>query len=269
MPVSLFAAALVLAAGAAEKPKLVVLDLTPAGGVEASVAAAMTEALTAEVSRRGFFTVVSSSDIRTVLGLERQKALLGCSEEATNCLTELAGALGAPFVLSGTVARLGDSFQLTLQTIDATRATPVGRSVRLAKSLDVLRASMPWASAEATATPLPAPPSKVLPYSLLAVGGAALIGGGVVALDSFSRDKLLTEELRGAGDQPGRLKTAAQYEADRAFIGQERTVALVSAGVGAALVAAGLYVNHLVDGGGGASVALAPSRSGVSLVGVW
>src|SRR5690348_2331301 len=78
--------------GAEEKPKLVVLDLTVAGGVEPSVAGALTEAITNQVSATGFFQVVSAKDIQTLLGIERQKQMVGCTSEGS-CLTELAGAL--------------------------------------------------------------------------------------------------------------------------------------------------------------------------------
>lgn len=260
-------AALTLAASPAEKPKLAVLDLVPAGGVEPSVAAAMTEALTAELAAQGFFTVVSAADLRTLVGQERQKQLLGCSEGAS-CLTELAGAIGAPFVMSGTLARLGDSYQLTLQTLDSVKAQPVSRSVRLAKDLESLRATLPWASAEASATPLPPAPSKALPYSLMIGGGVALLGAGILALDSLSRDKLLTEELQSGGARPGRLKTLVEYEADRSFIGTERTIALVAALGGAALATTGLVIN-LTSRSSGVKVALLPSDRGFALAGEW
>lgn len=260
-------AALTLCA-AAEKPRLVVLDLVPAGGIEPSVAAAMTEALTAEVAAQGFFAVVSSSDLRTLLGQERQRQLLGCSDGGASCLVELAGAIGAPFVMSGTLARLGDSYQLTLQTLDSNKAQPVSRSVRLSKDLVSLRATLPWVSAEATATPLPPEPSRALPYSLMIGGGVALLGAGIVALDSFSRDKLLTEELQSGADRPGRLKTLEEYEADRRFIGSERSAALVAALAGAALAATGFGLN-LTSQSSGIKVSLLPADRGFALAGAW
>ena len=78
----------------AEKPRMVVLGLDPAGGVEPEIAQSLTEAVTAEIAARGLFQVISASEVQTLLGFERQKQLLGCSEEG-ECLTELAGALGA------------------------------------------------------------------------------------------------------------------------------------------------------------------------------
>src|SRR5947207_17625 len=94
---------LVLAAAPAEptaKPKLIVLRLSVAGGVEPELGGAITEAVTTEVSARGFFNVLSSKDVETLLGVERQKQMLGCADDASSCLSELAGALGARFVLS-------------------------------------------------------------------------------------------------------------------------------------------------------------------------
>ena len=80
------ALAALLTAGpvAAEKPKLLVFDLTPGSGVDVSVTGPMSEALAGELARRGFFEVVSQRDMTTLLGLERQKQLLGCSEEANS-----------------------------------------------------------------------------------------------------------------------------------------------------------------------------------------
>ena len=92
------------ALSAADKPKLAVLDVQPVG-VEAEQAVALGEAITQQLSRRGFFEVISSSDIRTLLGAERQRQLLGCGD--TNCTAELSGALGARFILQSTLTRLG------------------------------------------------------------------------------------------------------------------------------------------------------------------
>src|SRR5438309_267107 len=52
--------------------------------------------------------VTSRSEMQALLGLERQKELMGCSDESTaSCLAELAGALGADGVLTGTLGKVG------------------------------------------------------------------------------------------------------------------------------------------------------------------
>lgn len=250
-----------------EKPRLAVLDLEPGAGVTQAEAAALTEALVAQVSAQGFFSVISSADIRALLGQERQKQLIGCSDESTSCAAELAGALGAPFMLRGTVARLGDSYQLTLQTLDAAKAQPVSRSVRLAKDLGELRNTLPWSSAEATATPVPPPPSRALPVTLLVSGGVALLGAGVLGLDGLSRDQLLAEDL-ASGTQPGRLKTIEAYENDRRFIGTERSIALGLALGGAALATAGI-ITLILKKDPGPVISVLPTGQGVVFAGAF
>jgi len=65
-----------------------------------------------------------------MIGVERQ--LLGCSEEATSGVSELADAMGARFVLSGGLGRLGESsFQLGDSSSAATScAGSTARGVR-------------------------------------------------------------------------------------------------------------------------------------------
>jgi TolB-like protein len=250
------------------KPRLVVLDLAVAGGVEPQMASALTEAVAAEVASKGYFEVMASKDVQTMLGLERQRQMLGCSDEAGSCLTELAGALGARFVLSGTVAKLGEAFQFSLQTLDSRKAQPIGRAVRIAKSLEVLRAQMPYAVAEATGTPVPPPPSRLLPYSLIGVGGAAILGGGVWGLQALSSETALTKELQLGDAQRSVLKPVTYYQDARDRISQDKTVSLVAMAAGAALLGVGVYLNP-AESGSGAHAALVPTGTGVALVGGW
>src|SRR3954468_7651531 len=50
--------------------------------------------------------VSSDREINSVLGLERRRQLLGCSENSNECVTELAGALGVDALVVGDIARL-------------------------------------------------------------------------------------------------------------------------------------------------------------------
>ncbi|MFZ5443167.1 MAG: hypothetical protein ACOZQL_24375 [Myxococcota bacterium] len=249
---------------AAEKPKLAIVELQPLG-TPAETASAMTEAVTQELTRRGFFDVVSSRDIQTLLGMERQKQLLCGDESSTTCLTELAGALGSRFVLSGTLAKLGDALQLSVQMLDTQRSQTVARSVRLAKSVDALVEQLPYLLAEATATPMPPPPSRALPLTLLAVGGAGVVVGAILGVDALSRDRALGADLAQPSDT-GVFKGLPTYQAEASFIGTEKTISLVTMGAGAALAVLGfvLYPRELTRGG----VALVPTLRGVALVGV-
>lgn len=66
--------------------------------------------------------VVSSSQISAVLGLEREKQLLGCGTESDSCVTELASALGVDGLVVGTIAKLGTSLQLDVRVASAADA---------------------------------------------------------------------------------------------------------------------------------------------------
>lgn len=257
---------------AAQKPKLAVLDLSPGSGVDASVTQPLSEALTSEVQRRGFFDPISQRDIQTMLGLERQRQMMGCSDDNSSCLAELSGALGARFVLSGTVARLGDAYQLTLTTLDTQKAQPLGRATRLAKDLGTLQATLPYALSEATATPSPAPPSRAASFSLIGVGSAAAVFGlawGAVALGQQNQlqGELAAGEVNGQ-PRAGVLQDQASYQQRARAIVINEIIALASLGVGAALIVTGVVVMPK-DVGSGAQVALVPTANGAALVGVF
>jgi TolB-like protein len=244
---------------AADKPKLAVLDVQ-AVGVPGDQAVAIGEAMTQELSRRGFFEVISSSDIRTLLGVERQKQLMGCGD--SNCTAELSGALGARFVLQATLTRLGDSLQLSLQMLDSDKAQSVARSVRLAKDTRQLAQLLPWALAEATATPLPPAPSKALPWTLIGVGAATFAIGGILAVDGFSRQRAVVNELRANN---GVYQSYAHYQEEFDVILRNERVGVSLAVGGAALIGLGVFLFPKDTGGG--AIALVPSSNGAFVVG--
>lgn len=262
---------LVLMAGAAEKgrpakPKLIVLELTGAGGVEPGVASALTETVTTELGKRGFFDVISSKDLQTLMGVERQKQLVGCAEDSSSCMAELAGALGARFVVSGSVAKLGPAYQLSLQALDTQKAQPIGRTTRIAPDLAALRAQMPHAVAEATATPLPPPPSRVMPYTAMAIGALAVVTGGVIGQSALSKESAVEKELSLGAENPSLLKPLPSYEEEVRDIQRDKAIAVLTIGLGAAMIGAGLYFNP-ADPASNTSVALVPAGLGFAVVG--
>lgn len=250
-----------------QKPKLVILEVTAGGGVDPSVAAALGDAITLEVQKRGYFTPTSMKELQTMLGVERQRQLLGCSDaSASACMAELADAIGARFVLSGALTRLGDGYQLSLQTIDTAKAQPIGRSVRIAKDPAVLTQQIPFAVAEATATTLPPPPSRVLPYTLIVTGAVFVLGGGVVGLNALTRDLAVRSELNSSVQNMALLRPLAEYEKDASDLGLQKTVSLAAFIGGAALIGLGIF---LMPPSSPAQVALVPSANGAALVGLF
>lgn len=134
------AALLPAAAGAAPaptpRPKVAVLDPQVAGGVERSATEGLAALLASEVARRPALGVVSGADLRALLGYEQQRALVGCTVDA--CAAGVASALGAAFLLSSEVSKVGSTWVLGLSLLDARKATSVSRTSRKAASLEGL-----------------------------------------------------------------------------------------------------------------------------------
>jgi len=254
-----------------ELPKLLVLDFA-AGGVGAEIASALTEAAAAEISARGFFQVVTSRDLQTLVGLERQKQLMGCGEASGSCLAELGGALGAKVVLSGSVTRLGPNLQLNLQALDSSRALPLGRTTRIAPDIDPLRKSLPYAVAEVLGIPSPTPPSRVVPYSLMGGGAVAVLAGAGMGVLAFAQEEAFLRELELGSRQQGILEDAESYRQEASRIGVLKTAALATALIGVAAGMAGFFLNPpaLAEGTSPRAVVISDgSSTALVLGGVW
>lgn len=260
-------------AAEAKKPRIFVAEVT-GQGVPPEQASPFTDAVVAALQVRSLFEVVSARDVQTALGAERQKSLMGlCETDAAACSHEASTALLARFVLSGQLARIGSAWQLTLQLVDTTKGQSVSRSTKLASDVQTLRDLVPWAAAEATGSPLPPPPSRVLPVTLAAAGGATMLAGGAVALLAASRVQQLNDELCPGGvPLDGRCGGATLR--DRAFYVQQdqalRAQSWLGAGLvvaGAALLGAGLWLLPPADAMGRGGVALVPTGPGLAVVG--
>ncbi len=255
-----------------EKPKLLVTELQAQGALPEQ-AAALTAALVQTLSERGLFQVLSASDVETVLSAERRRQLMGvCKEDPSRCAVDVGALLQARYVLTGSLSRLGNTYELALQMLDSVKGQPVGRSTRLARDVETLRKLIPWAAAEVSGAPLPPPASRVVPYSLISGGGAALVSGGVFGLIALSRQKVLNDELcptrdpETGGCAPATLRELSYYQQENSRLGRDKTVSLALIGAGAALVGVGLWLMPPPEGG--PRVALVPSGNGMAVVGV-
>jgi TolB-like protein len=240
-----------------------VLELSASAGVDREIASSLSEAIAIEAGRIGAFEVMTQKDLSTLLGMERQKQLLGCGEESSSCAMELAEAVGSRFVLTGSLVRLGNTWQLNMQTVDSTRAAPLGRATRLASELDTLRAQLPWALAEATATPAPKEPSRALPYGLMIGGGVALVSSAALFLVSFTTEQTAVAELNVMGATLNH--NAEYYRLQGEQIAAMRLGGAIAAGVGAAALLVGILINPRSDAV--TRVALVPTFSGAALAG--
>lgn len=101
--------------------RVAVLDPRLTGDVPARAAAALNQALTPEVRKMDGVIAISSQEVRDILGIERQRQLVGCSE-GTSCMEELANALGAEELLTVDLTLVGNTYALTARRVDTVNA---------------------------------------------------------------------------------------------------------------------------------------------------
>jgi TolB-like protein len=108
------------------KVSLAVTDLK-ARGVDETAAAALSTEVTNTLSELRVFSVISGEDIKRLLSLEATRQ--ACTGEAdAACLAEIGGALGVDYLVYGEVAKLGDTYSLSLALLDTAKASAVGRA---------------------------------------------------------------------------------------------------------------------------------------------
>jgi hypothetical protein len=118
---SVFAPLLALALAAAPSPLKLAAPNLRSANLPADSAAFFSEHLAQQLTLRGF-KVTGSAEIGTLIGLERQRQLLGCNDQAS-CLTEIAAALGVDGVLTGNVGKFEDTFALNVKVVSARDAS--------------------------------------------------------------------------------------------------------------------------------------------------
>lgn len=132
-----------LALALAAPARLAVLPIVAGEGVSDKTAAALTEALAAEVRKRSGAEIITQREINTVLSLERQKAMMGCSTDA--CMAELGGALGVSNLVNGDIARVGESLLVHFRLVDVSKVRVMAQANRRLRkgSLDDLLDLLP------------------------------------------------------------------------------------------------------------------------------
>ncbi len=204
-------------------------------------------------------TVTTPADVGAVLGLERQRALLGCSENS--CIAELAGALGAKGLVTGELALVGDVYQLAVKVLDATTAAPLFQALERHRDAAALLSAVDrlalLAATEVGARFGVVPPrANPLPLVGLVVGGVVAAGGGVLLGLAAGDDAALRAKAPTSYADALLVKQAGELK-------QGLGLGLVATG-GAVLVGSLLW--RLLGGAEAPKVALAPAPGGL---GVW
>jgi hypothetical protein len=215
----------------------------------------------------GGVEVITASQISALLGFERQKELLGCSEESSSCVAEIANALGVDGLIIGNVARLDRTLYLQVKIVSARDEKVLATHSASASSRDALFGRIPEVARAlrrglATHRPLKAevaPGSGWRPHAWLpAAGGVGLgVAGGLLYSWGASRHQELTRQDPQLSFNS--LEEAQRY-ARSSVTAQRAGVGLLALG-GAALLTAGAML-LFGEASSGAVVAAAPLIGG-------
>lgn len=210
------AAAPATAAPAPGPVRVAMLPLNAGAGVTPEVASAIGETLAAELRRVGGVQLVTEAEIKAVLSLEAQQNLAGCTQDA--CLADVGAALGVDLLVTGSIARPGESWLVHVRLLDAKRVAVVAQSDRrvkapsvdgvvdelpgmaaeLGRALTAAAAGHPGAVAAAgPVTPVPPPPAPVASTEPAVPAPAPFVD------EPFADAKAAREKLRLATDGQG------------------------------------------------------------------
>jgi hypothetical protein len=254
----------VLLAAAPVDPVRVAVPGLVGVGVEPALASALTERLVV-LARREALTFITSRDIATILSIERHKQLLGCG--SSDCMAELADALGAEVLLRGDLIHAGDTFTLVVKALRARDGRELVSDTVRAKALDQIQ---DWIEANASRFPdgiveqLRGHPTRGGPswlrFATLAAAAAVAGSGGLLLglaygqLGRLVSPEAMTPEQIDAAVADGRAKEISG-------------IALLAVGGALAVVSAVLFAVY--DPGTQFSVALLPGGAAVGWVARW
>ena len=208
----------------------------------------------AEVMRRDKrIEVTTASDIAQLLGVERQKQLMGCDSNTESCMAELASALGADGTLVGSITHTGDSYLAVVKVIRQKNGSVwwsvSGRMTGEPALLD-------WLDQQAQEVTRTLFPSAPVPVGPLLLGGAGVVALGVGATMLVLSNTVSLRAVQNAGT-PSELERVIETGRTQGTVG----VVLASVG-GAALATAIVWAAVRTEPS--ASVSLVPIPGGMA-----
>lgn len=224
---------------AAPRQRLLLLDLE-ALAVEPATARIIDGLLTDAVHRHSAqLELLTAADMRQMLELEATKQGMGCSTES--CLAELAGAMGARYVVFGQVGKLDTLTLVQLNLFDSRAARSLGRKEIRTQNMADLADAMQPAVDELLAPLLPAPTAPAPVASsrgaretspLLWAGAAVTVVGALAAAGLGSASLWMNSEL-------GRPASEVDPATKESYL-QSGPWLLLGTGVGGVLALAGV-----------------------------
>jgi hypothetical protein len=228
------------ASGVEEIPdkSALILDFAKGDGVTDGTLRLVNDVIAAAFGAHEKLTVMTNKDLERVIGMEAEKQAAGC-ESDTSCLAELGDALGADYVVSGSVGALGDLVLVNLtvsegdQPIERFRA----QTTDPAQLPDLLDARIGEALLRLfpveEPVPAPEPEPEAPPLTGLQWGGVGVASGGaLMALGSGISVWLIEGELANETPSNPSERPGTQGMGRIMLVGLVLGVAAVAGGVG-------------------------------------
>ncbi len=139
----MFSSALLVSLLVAAPAKLAMPALSAGAGVSVAVAQTVGEAVAAELRRYPEVQLITDAELNAVLTHDAQMQALGCGSDT--CMAQIGGAVGARWLVTGSVARLGESWLIFLKLLDVKAVKTVKQANRRLKNTgpDALLDSLP------------------------------------------------------------------------------------------------------------------------------
>jgi hypothetical protein len=236
--------------------------------VQKNLATSFEQTLATRLQETKLVRVTTQSDVATILGVERQRQLLGCATDSSNCIAELAGALGVEGLITGEIALVGKVYQLTVRILSARDATVLYQALRRFKTEEAVLEGIDLIATEgakqlhttlrpAMPAPVTKPPSEVTtspvterpvelpkevapapragPWLVVGAGGALLVAGAVLqGLAARDYGRVQDDSLLVSGSDTSALEKVAEEGKLKQIVG------LSSLGAGGLALGVGL-----------------------------
>lgn len=111
-----------------ERIPVAIMEVSASPNVSAELAAALADVVPQELNDLGLFRTITRSDVAEMIKYEQRQQLLGCEE--SGCMNELGSALGADYLVSGSVTLLGELYVLQFRLIRTSASRVVQRVSR-------------------------------------------------------------------------------------------------------------------------------------------
>lgn len=171
-----------------QAPRVVVPVVQAHPGVPQGVGEVLTDLLLEALLARHGIRALGPADVAAMLQAEAQRSLLACDQES--CMVELAGALGADWLVAGSVGKLEDLYVVSLRLIEADKSRVTARASTTVPRLSEASTQLgPLVDKLLGARPRPAVPAPM-----------ALSAPAAPAVPALSRDEFCRQAIAYVAD---------------------------------------------------------------------